>query len=220
MWLAHAALITQPSLSQHTITGNTACHCNVRAHASVPTHATCRSAHIPILHPDTRYHTSSILHPQLAAWALHTLGPQELGERVDFKKKNSWDYFVSHSRLHPQRSRIVKKVDLGPTPSTGRVGARACAISVERQEAGYCLPRIWRDCVPQTGCAKLNVHSASSAHAYHGPLSFEPSSFLPLECSFPLSLPIEIFPFPQCLAQAPPPLKRPAGNDLPLISTP
>lgn len=167
MWLAHAALITQASLSQHTITGNTACHYNVHAHASVLTHATCRSAHVSTLHPDTCYHAPSILHPQFTAHALHTLGPQRLEERIDF-----FFFLIPMAALLPflafvhKGQELFKKADPGPTPSSGRVGARDCVISVEGQEALYCLLGIWHDCILQTSHAKPNVHSTSSVHVY------------------------------------------------------
>lgn len=111
--------------------------------------------------------------------------------------------FSSHSTFGPQGSRIFEKVDLGPIPSTRRDGARDGVIPVVGGEACGGLPGIRHDCIPQPGRAGPNVRSASSAHAHQVALPFEPSSFLPLECSFPLSLPIEIFPLPQCLVASP-----------------
>lgn len=140
--------------------------------------------------------------------------PAVRGEDLIFFFFNHCGHFASHSVFGPQWSRIVEKVYLGPIPGTGRDGARDCVISVVGGEAHDGLPGIRHDCIPQPGCLGPNVHAASSVHAHQIPLPFEPSSFLPLEYYFPLSLPIEIFPFPWYLAQAPSPLKRPAGNDL------
>lgn len=83
VWLAYTGLITQPSLSQHTVTRNTSCYYNIHTHTSVPTHATCHGVHMPTLHSDTRYHAPSILHPHLAACAPHKLVLKQLGEKTD-----------------------------------------------------------------------------------------------------------------------------------------
>lgn len=178
MWLVYTALITQLSLSQHTITGNTACHYKVYAHGSVPTH-TCRSVLVPILHPDTLPHTLYSIPTTRCSRSAYTWTPGIRGEgRLFF---NPWGYFVSHPRICSQGSRIVKKVDLGPIPEI--------------------VLFQWRDRRPAIASfrpdmtAKPNVHLASSAQAYHVPLPFEPSSFLSLECSFPLFCLLKYFPF-------------------------
>ena len=177
----------------------------------MPHVATCTHTHTHTRCPQTHVrhtlHSAPLIPSTCPAdpWA-----PAVRGEDLIF----FFFHFASHSVFGPQWSRIVEKVYLGPSPGTGRDGARDCVISVVGGEAHNGLPGIWHDGIPQPGCLGPNVHAASSAHAHQIPLPFEPSSFLPLEYSFPLSLPMEIFPFPRCLAQAPSPLKRPAGNDL------
>lgn len=131
------------------------------------------------------------------------------------KEKNifliPYGYFAFHSRFYRQGSGIVKKVDLGQNPSTGRVGApRLCYFSPGRGgrlgpvlEAARSAPH-----TPPALCPLRLL--CSCLH----PFALLTKLFLPLECSCPFSLPIEIFPLPQSLSQAPLPLKRPAGNDL------
>lgn len=119
--LTHTGLITQFSLSQHTITGNT-CYYNMHTHTSVPTHATHHGVHIPTLHSDTHYCAPSILHPYLAACALHTLGLKQLGERTDIFFKSLELLCFPFQAQSPKIKNCLRKPNLAPLQALERLG--------------------------------------------------------------------------------------------------
>lgn len=117
--------------------------------------------------------------------------------------------------------RLVRKgqelLNLGLIPRAGRVGARDCVISVVGGGGPLATACLGSGTIasrsPAAGGQMSTQQRLRMPTKSHCPLNqalFCPWNVLVI----PLSLPIEIFPFPQCLARAPPPLKRPAGNDL------